>query len=136
MPEEAKVMVIPCSGIGKAFGSIGREAAYIAVEELRPGQTDTVCLSLLVMGDEVTRDRVRGHPCISVDGCPTGCARKNIELAGGKIARALRVIDTYRQHHELKPVQVTELDEAGQRLAGLLAEEIAKQVDAVIQEVQ
>ena len=134
--EQARVMVIPCSGIGKAFGSIGREASYIVVEELRPDQTDTVCLSLLVMGDEETRNRVRGNPCISVDGCAIGCARKNIELAGGKVARSLRVIDTYRQHYEFKPVQVTELDEAGQRLASLLAEEIAQQVDAVIQEVR
>jgi uncharacterized metal-binding protein len=135
MSEQTKIMVIPCSGIGKAFGSIGREATYIAVEDLRPEATATVCLSLLVMGDESTRARVRNQPCISVDGCPTGCARKNIELAGGHVAHALRVIDTYKRHHDLKPVQITELDEAGRQLASLVAEEIVQAIDA-IQEAQ
>ena len=131
MPEQTKIMVIPCSGIGKAFGSVGREATYIVVEELRPESTATTCLSLLVMGDEDARARVRNHPCISVDGCPTGCARKNIELAGGQVARSVRVVDTYKRHHDLKPVQVTELDEAGRQLASLVAEEIAQAIDAI-----
>ncbi len=131
MARPGRVMIIPCSGIGKAFGSVGREAAYIAVEELRPGAAETVCLSLLVMGDEETRERLQGRPCITIDGCPIGCARKNVELAGGKVAGALRVVDTYREHHECKPVGITELDEAGQRLARLVAEQVAAEVDRI-----
>ncbi len=125
----SRVLVIPCSGIGKAFGSISREATYMAIEELRPGLADTVCLSLLVMGDEQVQSRVRSQPCIAVDGCALGCARKNVELAGGRVATALRVIDLYREQHECKPVGITELDEAGLKLAKLLAELIAAEVD-------
>jgi hypothetical protein len=54
MNDKAKdkpVLVIPCSGIGKAHGLISREAAYIATDELAPGRTDTICLALLVKGD-------------------------------------------------------------------------------------
>jgi len=126
-----KVMVIPCSGIGKAFGTIGREAAHIVVDETRPQATDTVCLSALVMGDEETRIRVQGKACITIDGCPIGCARKNVELAGGTVARALRVVDTYKEHHELKPKAVTELDDAGRQLAQILAQQIADAVDRI-----
>ncbi len=126
-----RVMVIPCSGIGKAFGTIGREAAYIAVEELRPNVADTVCLSLLVMGDEATRARVQKLPTVTVDGCAIGCARKNVELAGGTVTAALRVIDTCRKHRDLRPVTVTELDEPGRKLARILAEEIATEVDGI-----
>ena len=124
-------MIIPCSGIGKAFGTIGREAAYIVVDETRPETTGTVCLSALVMGDEETQARVRASPCITVDGCPAACARKNVELAGGTVARELRVVDTYKDHRDLKPQTVTELDEAGRRLAQILAEQIAAEVDGI-----
>jgi len=47
MTDAKKVIVIPCSGIGKAYGSVGREAMYQVVEQLRPDSADTVCLSLL-----------------------------------------------------------------------------------------
>ena len=128
---DRRVIVVPCSGIGKAFGTISREAAYIAVEELRPDVADTVCLSLLVMGDEDARAKVRRLPTVTVDGCAKECARKNVELAGGAVAASLRVIDTFRQHHDLKPTAVSELDEPGRKLAHFLAEEIAGEVDGI-----
>ncbi|MGB5932658.1 MAG: putative zinc-binding protein, partial [Anaerolineae bacterium] len=84
--EDNKVLIIPCSGIGKAFGSVGREAMYIVVEELRPEETETVCLSLLTLGDEEAKDRVRRHLVITIDGCPKGCAEVNVESVGGRSA--------------------------------------------------
>ena len=126
-----KILVIPCSGIGKAFGSISREAAYITVEELRSGVADTMCLSLLVMGDEEARQRVQHGTCITVDGCPSSCALKNVELAGGTVAKAFRVVDAYKRHPELKPKEITELDEAGRQLAQFVAEEVAEEVDKI-----
>jgi uncharacterized metal-binding protein len=126
-----KILIIPCSGIGKAFGSISREAANIVTEKLRKDETGTVCLSLLVMGDEEAGEKVRNSKVITIDGCPTGCARKNVEASGGTPAVDLRVVDTYREHHEEKPVAITELDEAGKKLAQILAEEIAAKVDEI-----
>ena len=79
--ESEQVLVVPCSGIGKAVGTVGREAAYAVIEDLRPLSTDTLCLSLLVMGDEVAQARVRESRCVTIDGCARECARKNVELA-------------------------------------------------------
>jgi len=128
MPER-EVIIVPCSGIGKAFGSVGREAAYVVTEELRPGRTSTVCLSLLTLGDEETRRRVCQHPTITIDGCPTACARVNVEQAGGKPAATFRVFDVFRQHKELKVRRVSDIGEAGKAMARILAEEIAAKVD-------
>jgi len=128
MPER-EVVIVPCSGIGKAFGSVGREAAYVVTEELRPGCTSTVCLSLLTLGDEETQRRVRQHPTITIDGCPTACARVNVEQAGGKPAATFRVFDVFRQHKELKVRRVSDIGEAGKAMARILAEEIADKVD-------
>ena len=128
MPER-EVVIVPCSGIGKAFGSVGREAAYVVTEELRPGCTSTVCLSLLTLGDEETQRRVRQHPTITIDGCPTACAHVNVEQAGGKPAATFRVFDVFRQHKELKVRRVSDIGEAGKAMARILAEEIADKVD-------
>jgi uncharacterized metal-binding protein len=126
---DREVIIIACSGIGKAFGSVGREAAYVVTEELRPGCTSTVCLSLLTLGDEDARRRVRQHPTITIDGCPTACARVNVEQAGGKPAATFRVFDVFRQHKELKVRRVSDIGEAGKAMARILAEQIADKVD-------
>jgi uncharacterized metal-binding protein len=123
------VMIIPCSGIGKAYGSVGREAMYTVLEDLRPHATDTVCLSLLTLGDEDARSQVREHPTITIDGCPKACAQINVEAAGGKPAAIYRVFDVYRAHQDLKVRSVSEIGEAGRKMARILAEEIRVQVD-------
>ncbi len=127
-----KVYVIPCSGIGKASASVGREAMYWVVEELCPDVADTLCLSLLVMGDEEAREAVRSNYCISVDGCGKDCARKNIELSGGKLTAGKRVHDVLKKHRDLQPESVRDIGEPGRKLAKLLAEELADEVDAAL----
>lgn len=126
---EKKILVIPCSGIGKPFGTIGRDATFRVVDELRKGKADTNCLSLLVMGDERATRQIRESLCVAVDGCPLECARKNIEIAGGEIAAHFRVMDLLREHRDLRPRQITFLDEDGLKLSEMLAEEIAVKVD-------
>lgn len=126
---EERVIIIPCSGIGKAFGSVGREAAYVVTEELRPGCTQTVCLSLLTLGDDDARRRVRKHPTITIDGCPTACARVNVEQAGAAPAAAFRVFDVFRRHKELRVRSVSDIGEAGGELARILAGDVAAKVD-------
>jgi len=131
---EERVIIIPCSGIGKAFGSVGREAAYVVTEELRPGCTQTVCLSLLTLGDEEARRQVRKHPTITIDGCPTACARVNVEQAGAAPAAAFRVFDVFRRHKELRVRSVSDIGKAGEEMARILAEDVAAKVDELQKE--
>ena len=130
-----KVLVIPCSGIGKAMGTVGREAAYSVVEDLRPDVSDTLCLSLLVMGDGEAHARVRRVPCVTIDGCAKECARKNVELAGGTVGERVQVMDVLKAHRGLKPKTISELDEDGCELAGFVAEEAAMAIDRTIASV-
>jgi len=127
--DDDKILVISCSGVGKAFGMASREAMYAVIEELRPEATDTLCLALLTMGDEEAKARVRSRPTITIDGCPKMCARANVEASGGNLAAGFRVVDTYRRVRELKPQSVAMPDEAGRQLARVLAEEVAAEVD-------
>lgn len=131
---EKKVIVIPCSGIGKALGSVSREATYEVVESLRKGVTETICLALITSGDEETLQLVKTNKCITVDGCPLQCAQKNVKLAGGELAASFRVVDTLKENRNLKPKSVTFLDRDGQELASLLAKQVAEKVGELLKE--
>ena len=50
-----KVPIVPCSGTGKSFGSVAREAAYSVTEDLCPGENEIGSLALLVLGGKETR---------------------------------------------------------------------------------
>jgi uncharacterized metal-binding protein len=122
-------LIIPCSGIGKPFGTISREATYCVVEDLKKGKTDTICLSLLVTGDEDAKLSVKSHRCIAIDGCPNECAKKSLELSDAKLVANFRVVNILRENRNLKPKEVTFLDEDGRKLARILAKKIAAKID-------
>ncbi len=129
-----KVAVVPCSGIGKPYGTVSREAAYIVAEALRPADTQIIALSMLVLGDEDARKVVAECPAVTIDGCKLACATKMVQESGGTVARNFAVLDTYRHHKEFKPQGIAELNEGGQKLAHVLAEEIASVVDTLTSE--
>jgi uncharacterized metal-binding protein len=127
-----KVVIVPCSGIGKPYGTVSREAAYEVVEDLRPDETQILALSLLVLGDEGARAAIVGNPCVTIDGCKLACATKMVAESGGEIAVDFAVLDVYRRHREYKPRGIAELNEGGKRLVGALAEEVCAVVDDLL----
>ena len=132
--ENHKVVVVPCSGIGKSLGTVGRVATYKVVERMRPEKTRTVCLALLTMGDDDALKLVRENPCIAVDGCPAQCSKKNIEASMGKLAYNIIVTDVLRKNRSLKPEGVIELNEQGDKLAEIIARALSEKVDEIQRE--
>ena len=128
------VVVIPCSGIGKAFGTVSREAAYELCESFRPADTSLVALSKLVLGEEDAQFRVRGNAAVTIDGCKLMCASKLVKLSGGTVAREISVLDVFRRHKRLKPEGIAELNVAGKELARVIAAEISQTLDEVLVE--
>ena len=126
-----RVVIVPCSGIGKTYGTVSREAAYDLTQDIRPQATKLVALSLLVLGDEQVRADVAGCPAITIDGCKLACASKMVAQSGGRIAREVAVLDVYRQHRDLRPKGIAELNEAGRELAQILAVELAEFIDGL-----
>lgn len=135
-PRTSRVMIVPCSGIGKAFGSVSREAAYYITEDLRPGTTQLMPLALLVLGDEASRAATQENPAITIDGCKLACAAKMVQQSGGSIAQEIAVLDVYRRYKEFRPEGIAELNEQGLKLARALAEEVATAVDGLTGEKQ
>lgn len=129
MQGTSHVVVIPCSGIGKPYGTVAREAAYDLCDVMRPGATRLIALAKLVLGEEQASELVRALPAITIDGCKLMCASKLVALSGGRVAHEVSVLDVYRRHKELKPDGIEELNEMGRQLASVLAEELVEVVD-------
>ncbi len=131
--EKLRVIVVPCSGIGKSLGTVGRAATYKVIEQMKPEETRTVCLALLTMGDSDALKLVRKNPCIALDGCPAQCSKKNIEASKGRLVHSMVVTDFLRKNRNLKPEGVIELNEQGDKLAEIIAEDLSKKADEILQ---
>ncbi len=124
-----KVVVLPCSGIGKVYGAVARETVFELTGRVRPGVAVTTCLSLLVIEDPDAIKLVTDNPVITIDGCVKSCAHKCVEAQGVKPARSCQAIEFHKAHKELKPDGIAELDENGRKLAALAADGLARVVD-------
>lgn len=128
-----KVFIIPCSGIGKVFGSIGREAAYIVVDELAKGKASLECLPLIVKGNEEVITRIKQNYVIAIDGCPLKCSFNDLEEAIGKVDAKFMTIDVVKENRELKPEQnIIPIGENTEKLSRKLAQKVAKKVNELI----
>ena len=124
-----QVVVLPCSGIGKTFGALARETAYELVEKVRPGLATLTCLPLLVINDPEAVALVMENPVITIDGCPKDCAKKSVEAVGGRVAKTYEAIKFYKEHKDLKPQGIAEVNGTGRKLAQVAAAEVAQEVD-------
>lgn len=131
MSEPTKVVIVPCSGIGKTYGTVSREAAYEVIEDLRPDTSQLVALSMLVLGDEMARGAVESCPAITIDGCKLACATKMVQESGGQVAQDFAVLDVYRRNRKMKPTGIAELNEGGLQLAHVLAVEVSDVIDSL-----
>ncbi len=123
-----KIVIIPCSGIGKSFGEMGRQAVYEVIENLRPGEVTTTCLARLMIDDPEAKALVSGNRVITVDGCAKDCARKNVEFTGKSVDRALRAIEVFKENRDLKPLGILNLGEAGFKLVHILAQKVNEEI--------
>ncbi len=124
-----KIVILPCSGIGKAYGEMGRQAIYELIEDLGAEEVTTTCLARLMIDDPETKGLVHKNLVITVDGCARDCARKNVEFTGKKVSSALRVIDVFKDNRDLKPEGILELGEPGFKLVHQLARKLREEVD-------
>jgi uncharacterized metal-binding protein len=126
--QNKKTIIIPCSGIGKAFGTVGREATYLITEKLAKEKTDTTCLPLLLI-DEEARKLVNNSSCITIDGCPLACAKKNVEFVKGNAQTSFQVLEVIKKNRGLRTKEITQIDENGKKIASILAEEVCKELE-------
>lgn len=127
-----RVGVIACSGEDLPEGTISRVAARMVLDDLRPGETVTLCLPLFLAGDEKGRAFARSYPTIAVDGCDKLCAKRATEKYSGMVSGSI-LVDRLLQARGLSAGHSRrELDGDGRRAAGVVAAEIAQQVERLL----
>ena len=130
-----KVYIIPCSGIGKVFGSIGRETAYIVVNELAKEKSALECLPLIVKGKKKVIDTLKLNKVIVIDGCPLKCSYNNLMENVGKVDAQFMTTNIVKENRDLKPESsIIPIGEHTQKLAKKLAEKVAQKVDDLLKQ--
>lgn len=134
MPDlpKKKVGIVACSGEEMAEGTVTRLAALKVLEELRPGETVTICLPLFLAGGEGDRAFARFYPTIAVDGCDKRCAARGTEMYSGKPAAGIVVGDIARLMGFSQLGSGRRLNATGTQTVDAVAAEVAHQVDSLL----
>ena len=128
-----KVYIIPCSGIGKVFGSIGREAAYIVVNELAKEKSALECLPLIVKGKKKVIDTLKLNKVIAIDGCPLECSYNNLMENVGKVDAQFMTTNIVKENRDLRPESsIIPIGERTKKLSKKLAKKVAQKVDELL----
>ena len=114
---DAKKIVIPCSGIGKAFGTVSREATYQLSETDHREEYRTMCLPLLVAGDQDAIDLLNKSEVYTIDGCPKKCATLSVERTGIDVTMEVMVPKVLAKNTDHKPGTVRDIGPNGVLLA-------------------
>ncbi len=127
-----KVGIVSCSGEELPEGTISRLATLKAMNELRSGDTVTICLPLFLAGGEGDRAFARFYPTIAVDGCELRCAARGTEMYSGKPAASIVVREVIADSHLEQSAGRRRLDAAGLRAVDATAGRIAGLVDELL----
>jgi uncharacterized metal-binding protein len=129
-----KVIVIPCSGIGKPIGTVSRETTYEIVENLaKEGSAETVCLALLTSQDKETMDKVKNNYVITLDGCARHCAKKNTEQCGKVPDKSYMILKFAAANPDKKPQGLIDIGDSGRALVDTIADAVKKDVDSLLE---
>ena len=129
------VYVIPCSGIGKVYGSICRRAAYIVTEDLKPEKSAIECLPLIVVGKQEVVDDLKANKVITLDGCPAKCAYHDVSQVIGPPDADFLSTSVVKNNRDMLPEKtIYPLGENAMKLSELFAKEIAEKVEELYEE--
>src|SRR5512143_3444320 len=127
-----KVGIVSCSGEELPEGTVSRLATLKAMNELRKGDTVTICLPLFLAGGEGDRAFARFYPTIAVDGCELRCAARGTEMYSSRPAASVVVSELVADKGLAQPQGRRRLNEDGLRLVDATAERIAELVDELL----
>jgi len=129
---QKKVGIISCSGEDMPEGTVSRLAALRVLEELRPGETVTICLPLFLAGGEGDRAFAKFYPTIAIDGCEKRCSFRGTEQYSNKPAAGIVVTDVIASQEAGDFKRSFASNAAGKQAVEMTAELIAQKVDELL----
>jgi uncharacterized metal-binding protein len=131
---DKKVLIIPCSGIGKPIGTVSRETAYEVIENLSKEKAETVCLALLTSQDKETMDKVKNNYVITLDGCAKHCAKKNTEQCGKIPDKSYMILKFAAANPDKKPQGIIDIGKSGNTLVETIADTIIEDINSLLED--
>jgi uncharacterized metal-binding protein len=131
MNVKPKIGVVSCSGECCSLGTLSRIATRMILEDLKAGETTTICLPLFLAGDSDERRFAKEFPTVAVDGCHKLCATKAIEKYSGKTAASVDVEGLLDGWGAQPPASRRVLTAEDMTIVRSVAEEIAERVEGV-----
>jgi uncharacterized metal-binding protein len=135
MPDlpKKKIGIVSCSGEELAEGTVTRLATLKVLEQLRPGNTVTICLPLFLAGGEGDRAFARFYPTIAVDGCELRCAARATEMYSSQPAASIMVRDVVAENGLAQPEGRRRLNAVGLQAVEATARQLAATVDELLE---
>ncbi|MCK4279160.1 MAG: hypothetical protein KAW94_01150 [Candidatus Thorarchaeota archaeon] len=119
-----RICVLPCSGMGKALGSVTREIGLVIAEEMHELDVHLVCPSSLTADVGDYGHAIKRTPTIVIDGCVEKCATKIAAQNGADVIESIflpKMVGKYR----LKPKGRYDIGSEGRMLAHRVSEDVA-----------
>ena len=126
-----KVGVVSCSGECCSLGTLSRIATRRVLEDIKVGETVTICLPLFLAGDSGERMFAQQFPTVAVDGCKKHCATEAIEKYSGKAAATVDVEFILKEHDSDPPASRRLLTPEDMDTVDLVAGAITEKVDLI-----
>jgi len=119
-----KIALASCSGMSP-YGLVSRVTSSDMVSE-----TDnliSICMGATSADRDGFQNLIRKYPIISISGCDGNCTLKILEQKGVKPIKNINVMDELNKKN-LKPTDVSRLDENGEICVGYMKEKIKKEL--------
>jgi len=124
MGKKNKIALASCSGMSP-YGLVSRVTSSDMVSE-----TDnliSICMGATSADRDGFQNLIRKYPIISISGCDGNCTLKILEQKGVKPIKNINVMDELNKKN-LKPTDVSRLDENGEICVGYMKEKIKKEL--------
>ena len=131
MKIKPKTGVVSCSGECCSLGTVSRIATRMILEEMRAGETVTICLPLFLAGDSGERMFAKKFPTVAVDGCRKLCATKAIEKYSGETSATVDVEGLLDRWGLEPPASRRVLGSEDMMTVRRVAQEIAREIDGI-----
>ena len=131
MKIKPKTGVVSCSGECCSLGTVSRIATRMILEEMRAGETVTICLPLFLAGDSGERMFAKKFPTVAVDGCRKLCATKAIEKYSGRTSATVDVEGLLDRWGLEPPASRRVLESEDMVTVRRVAQEIAREIDGI-----
>jgi uncharacterized metal-binding protein len=123
--------VVSCSGECCSLGTVSRIATRMILEDMRAGETVTICLPLFLSGDSGERRFAQKFPTVAVDGCHKLCATKAIEKYSGRPSATVDVEGLLDRWGLEPPASRRALESEDIVTVQKVAREIAREIDGI-----